>query len=49
MSAKTLRIIGGVYLAKSLLLGALWLAIPDLPHRAAVRAREAWARISQKL
>ena len=49
MSSKTLRIIAGVYLAKSLLLGALWLAIPDLPHRAAVRVREAWTRVSQGL
>jgi hypothetical protein len=49
MSAKTIRIICGVYLAKSLLLGVLWIAIPDLPHRTAVRLRETWTRICEKL
>jgi hypothetical protein len=46
MSPKTLKIVATVYLVKSLLLGAIWIAIPDLPHRAAVKVRETWSRIA---
>jgi hypothetical protein len=46
MSPKALKIVGTVYLVKSLLLGALWIAMPDLPHRAALKVRETWSRIT---
>jgi hypothetical protein len=46
MAPKTLRIVGTVYLVKSILIGALWIARPDLPHRAALTARRVWSRIT---
>jgi hypothetical protein len=35
MSRKTLRRAGALYLLKCLLVLTAWMAIPDLPHRAA--------------
>ncbi len=42
MTPKTLRILAASYLLKTLLLGAAWLAVPDLPQRAAAKLREVW-------
>jgi hypothetical protein len=43
MTTRAWKIVGWSYLAKTLLLGAAWLAIPDLPQRASAKAREVWA------
>jgi hypothetical protein len=43
---RTLKLIAVGYVVKSLVVGAAWLAIPDLPQRAMAQARLAWARVS---
>lgn len=40
MTRKTFRVVAYSYLVKSLLIGLAWLAIPDLPERAASLFRE---------
>lgn len=42
MSHKTLRVLAVSYLAKMLLFGLAWLAVPDLPQRTVAKLREAW-------
>jgi hypothetical protein len=42
VSARTIRILAIGYAVKSLLIGLAWLAVPDLPERAANTARGAW-------
>ena len=34
------------YLVKTLIVGIAWLAIPDLPERAATHVRETWQRLA---
>jgi hypothetical protein len=46
MSPKTLKILGAVYLVKCTILLAAWIAIPDLPQRAATKVRQTWARLA---
>ena len=41
-----LKIVAVVYLVKTLLIGVAWLIVPDLPQRAAARARETWTAVS---
>jgi hypothetical protein len=46
MSPRTLKILAVGYAVKTLLVGLAWLAIPDLPARAANHARRTWAAVS---
>jgi len=46
MSPRTLKILAVSYLIKTLVVGVVWLAIPDLPQRAATRMREAWTWVT---
>jgi hypothetical protein len=46
MNRNTLKLVALGYLVKTLLIGAAWLAVPDLPERAAAKAREAWSRVA---
>jgi len=43
---RTLKLIALGYVVKTLVLGAAWIAIPDLPERALAHARVAWSRVS---
>jgi hypothetical protein len=43
ISRRALKTIAIVYAVKTVLVGAAWLAIPDLPQRAMIQARQAWA------
>jgi len=43
---KLLRTLAVVYAVKTLLVGIAWLAIPDLPERAATHVRETWQRLA---
>jgi len=40
MSGRTLKMVAIGYAVKSLLVGLAWLAVPDLPERAATKARD---------
>jgi hypothetical protein len=40
MSPRALRLLAAVYLAKTLIVGIVWMSAPDLPRRA-------WERIRQ--
>jgi hypothetical protein len=40
---KLLKIAAISYVVKTLLIGAAWLAIPDLPQRARAAAQQTWA------
>ena len=40
---RTLKLIAIGYAVKTLVFGAAWLAIPDLPQRAVQHAQKAWA------
>ena len=40
---RTLKLIAISYAVKTVVFGVAWLAIPDLPERAATHARSAWA------
>jgi hypothetical protein len=40
---RTLKLIAISYAVKTLVFGAAWLAIPDLPERAMGHARAAWS------
>jgi len=46
MSPRTLKVIAAVYVVKTVLLGLAWLMVPDLPTRAAQKARETWAAVA---
>jgi hypothetical protein len=46
MSARTLKLIAWGYVVKTALVGLAWLAIPDLPQRAADMARQTWQRVT---
>jgi hypothetical protein len=41
-----LRLVALGYLIKTLIVGIAWLAIPDLPQRAATHVRETWQRLA---
>ena len=45
MTPRMLKLVALSYLAKTLLLGAAWIAIPDLPARAEAKARALWAAV----
>lgn len=42
ISRRALRTIAIVYAVKTILFGAAWLVVPDLPERAMGHARQAW-------
>jgi len=46
ISPKLLKIAAISYAVKTLLVGLAWLAVPDLPQRAMVKARQTWSRVS---
>ena len=46
MSPRTLKLIAVGYVVKTLLLGLAWLIVPDLPTRAANKARQTWSAVS---
>ena len=46
MSPRTLKLIAVGYVVKTLLLGLAWLMVPDLPTRAANKARETWSAVA---
>jgi hypothetical protein len=43
MNPRTLKLIALGYAVKTLLFGVAWLIVPDLPARAANKARQTWA------
>jgi hypothetical protein len=43
LSRRTLKLIAIGYAVKTIVLGAAWLVVPDLPQRAMDTARQAWA------
>jgi hypothetical protein len=45
MSPRTLKLIALGYAVKTLLFGVAWLIVPDLPARAANKARQTWAAV----
>lgn len=45
MSPRTLKLIALGYVVKTLLFGVAWLIVPDLPARAANKARQTWAAV----
>ena len=45
MTPRTLKLIALSYVVKTLIVGIAWLAIPDLPERAATRARAVWCEV----
>jgi hypothetical protein len=46
MTPRTLKLIAVGYAVKTLLLGLAWLMVPDLPARAANKARQTWAAVA---
>lgn len=42
MTRRTLKLMAIGYAVKTLVFGAAWLVIPDLPQRALLTARQAW-------
>jgi hypothetical protein len=46
MKPATLKLVALGYVAKTVLIGIAWLAVPDLPQRAAAKARAVWQRLS---
>ena len=46
MSPRTLKLIAIVYAVKTLLVGAAWLIVPDLPARAMSKARQTWSAVA---
>ena len=46
MSPRTLKVIAAVYAVKTVLLGLAWFMVPDLPARAAQKARQTWAAVA---
>jgi len=47
VSPRVLKLIVLGYAVKTLLLGLAWLMVPDLPARAASKARQAWTSLSR--
>ena len=45
MTPRTLKLVALGYLVKTLLVGAAWIAIPDLPTRAQAEARAWWSAV----
>jgi hypothetical protein len=45
MTPRTLKIIALTYVVKMALIGAVWIAVPDLPARAQTKAQQIWARL----
>ncbi|MGE0456507.1 MAG: hypothetical protein AB7O37_22990 [Vicinamibacteria bacterium] len=45
MSPRTLKLLALSYAVKTVLLGAAWLAVPDLPDRARAVASRAWSSL----
>lgn len=45
MSFRTLKLIALGYVVKTLLFGLAWLIVPDLPARAANKARQTWTAV----
>jgi hypothetical protein len=43
ISRRTLKVIAIAYAVKTIVFGAAWLMVPDLPQRAVHTARQAWA------
>jgi hypothetical protein len=43
ISRRTLKLIAIGYAVKTIVFGAAWLVVPDLPQRALDTARQAWA------
>jgi hypothetical protein len=43
-----LKLIALGYVIKTILLGIAWLIVPDLPQRAATKARETWTAVSAR-
>ena len=46
MSPRTLKLLALGYALKTLLLGLAWLIVPDLPARAASKARQTWNAVA---
>jgi hypothetical protein len=46
ISRRALKTIAIVYAVKTVVVGAAWLAIPDLPQRAMGHARQAWVWVA---
>jgi hypothetical protein len=46
LQPRTLRLIAVGYAVKTLLIGIAWLAVPDLPKRAATHVRQTWERLA---
>jgi hypothetical protein len=46
IKARTLRLIAIGYAVKTLIIGIAWLAVPDLPERAAMHVRQTWQRLA---
>lgn len=46
---KTLKLVALGYVVKTLLLGALWLVIPELPRQAMTKVLKTWSRLSAVL
>jgi hypothetical protein len=46
MSPRTLKLLAVGYAVKTLLLGLAWLIVPDLPARAASKARQTWSAVA---
>jgi hypothetical protein len=46
MSPRTLKLIAVGYAVKTVLLGLAWFMVPDLPARAAPKARQTWSAVS---
>jgi hypothetical protein len=46
MSPRTLKLIAVGYAVKTLLVGLAWLIVPDLPARAASKARQTWSAVA---
>ena len=45
MTPRTLKIIAVTYIAKTALIGAAWIAIPELPQRAQAKAQQLWTSL----
>ena len=46
MTPRMLKIIALSYVVKTALIGAAWLAVPDLPARAQAKARQVWSGLA---
>ena len=49
MSPRTWKLLAVGYAVKTLLLGLAWLIVPDLPARAASKARETWTAVAGRV